>query len=224
MPLVADRRSVSAVNGSLRRFVQRIEDGARVLLHPFEPAAVGELEPGRLGHAAQLRAGHAAALLHEHGEAHLDVDVGAQAVERLGAIRFRRDVAARDIAAGRCGARSPMTRRKVSSCARLAGAVAVGEQQARRELDELAARVGREQLPRALGRRAPEPAQALAEPRMQSRRERADADRLARAARSRCTRSRDRARGRSAPSDSTIAVGAGAASRRERRRPRRRAR
>ncbi len=107
----------------------------------------------------------------------LDVDVGAQAIERLCAIRFRRDVAH-----GHC---RRQVRRQVCHHAqegvelRATGRpVAVGKQQARRELDELAARVGSEQLPRAVGSRAPEPAQALAEPRMQSRRESADADRL----------------------------------------------
>jgi hypothetical protein len=71
-----------------------------------------------------------------------------------------------------------MTRRNVSSCARLAGPLRSASRRQRRELDELTARVGREQLPRAVGCGAAEPAQALAEPRVQSRGEAPDADRL----------------------------------------------
>ena len=93
------------------------------------------------------------------------------------------------------------------------GAVAVGEQQARGELDELAGVSDAAALPRAIRRGPAEPAQALAEARVQSGRQRARADRLGRLQRSRCTRCPDRACGSAGvPRRSTLrAIGAAGA-------------
>ncbi len=110
----------------------------------------------------------------EHREADLHVEIGTDAIERLGARRLGGDV--------RRSERRRQRRREVGDEAdegleqRLArGAGAVREQQARGDLRELAGRVGGERLPRQFGIAPAEPAQRPAETRVQSCGERAGA-------------------------------------------------
>ena len=172
--------------------LQRIDDRARLLVRRSSKRPPGARRKPAASATPRSRVPAIGARLRlQHGEADLHVEVGAQAIERLGA----RSLAVRR----RADERRRQRRRELADDAdegvelrTRRGAVAVGEQQARGDLVERAGRVWPERC-QPTPCRAAEPAQRLAEPRVQARGDRPRGDRLRRLQRDRCIRSRDRA-------------------------------
>ena len=193
-PLVAvEPQRSRRVNGSGRRFCSVYSTAPVSSCTNSKRPRRREPEARRLGDAAQPRAGDRRRLGLLHGQADLHVELGAEAIERFGARGFARDVGRRERRRQRRREFADDAHERVELRARR-GAVAIGEQQARDDLGEASRRVARERAAnRERASRAAEPAQRLADPRVQSRGERARRDRRRRAAAESGTRSRDRA-------------------------------